>query len=61
MKVKLKVNVRAAWPRKIFDKDLIVRDGRAKIDLPEIPFNAKELTFDVSILLILRYTLKIRS
>ena len=60
MNVKLKMKPMAGWQEELFDKDLTVRNGRAKIDLPEIPFNAKELKLEVRISLILCYRVKNR-
>ena len=56
--VKVKVEVSVGWSRTLFNKDLIVRNGRAKIDLPEIPFDAKELRFSVSLFHLSCYTRK---
>ena len=47
--VKVKVEVSVGYSRTLFKKDLVVKNGRAKIDLPEIPFDAKELRFTVSL------------
>lgn len=46
--VNILVEVYAGWSEKLLDKEMIVRNGRGKIDLPNIPFNAKELRFTVS-------------
>ena len=61
VKATFQVNGPAWWPTKHFDKDLIVRDGRAKINLPEIPFYPKEMKLEVSILFIFCCTVKKRS
>ena len=45
--VQVSVTVTAGWSKKLVDKKMRILYGRAKIDIPEIPFDAKELRFTV--------------
>ena len=46
--IKVNVNVRGGYRKVLFSGDVRVKNGRGKVDVKEIPFDVKEVSFTVS-------------